>query len=113
MSSFALIMLDVKLLTASFCCAQGDDGSGVICDERLSGIMSFSYSSEYRNQTFYTNVYNYVDWIESAASGDDGQGPANVPFWAIYVIIPVVLVFVFFICWGLRKPYQRVRANLF
>lgn len=114
-------------------CEQGDDGSGVICNQRLCGIMSFSYSSELKHQTFYTNIYNYLDWIESVAQEHRSydileQASASawsLPTWAkyiiiivivlivcfmlIFVIMPIVLVCACCCCCRHRGFYQRVR----
>lgn len=44
---------------------QGDSGGGLICEDRLAGIVSWGFKCALPNYPgIYTNVYRYKDWID-------------------------------------------------
>lgn len=57
---------------------QGDEGSGLICDNKLTGILSFVIPTFTKVNNIYTRVYNYLDWIRSVTDKvDDSEGPTD------------------------------------
>lgn len=56
---------------------QGDEGSGLICDGKLSGIVNVIFPDSAADSINYINVYHYLNWIESV--GQSVPKPTGVP----------------------------------
>ncbi|XP_012283016.1 trypsin-3 [Orussus abietinus] len=66
---------------------QGDSGGGMICDSRLTGIVSGGIGCALpKTPGFYTEVYQYRKWIQSTMSKNSQAAAGKVPF-----LLPIVI----------------------